>query len=72
MMGVMEDEIKRAAAALGKRGGRARSPAKQAAARRNGQRGGRKSRIELAARTLIEARKENPDSQAVQDAIKQL
>jgi len=68
----MSDELTQAAALLGARGGRARTPAKAAASRRNAQRGGRKSRIEVAARAVVHAWRSEPGGEAFLRALEAL
>ena len=68
----MPDELSQAAALLGAQGGRARTPAKAAAARRNAQRGGRKSRIEVAARAVVHAWRSEPGGEAFLQALEAL
>jgi len=68
----MSDELSQAAALLGAQGGRARTPAKAEAARRNAQRGGRKSRIEVAARAVVHAWRNEPGGEAFLQALEAL
>ena len=68
----MSDELKEAAALLGSRGGRARTPAKAEAARRNAKRGGRKSQIEVAARAVVHAWRSEPGGEAFLRALEAL
>jgi len=68
----MPNELSQAAALLGSRGGRARTPAKAEAARRNAQRGGRKSRIEVAARAVVHAWRSEPGGEAFLQALEAL
>ena len=68
----MPDELSKAAALLGSRGGRARTPAKATAARLNAQRGGRKSHIEVAARAVVHAWRSEPGGEAFLQALEAL
>jgi hypothetical protein len=68
----MSDELREAAALLGSRGGRARTPAKAEAARRNAKRGGRKSQIEVAARAVVHAWRSEPGGEAFLRALEAL
>jgi hypothetical protein len=68
----MPDELSKAAALLGAQGGRARTPAKAEAARRNAQRGGRKSQIEVAARAVVHAWRSEPGGEAFLRALEAL
>jgi hypothetical protein len=68
----MPDELSQAAALLGAQGGRARTPAKAEAARRNDQRGGRKSQIEVAARAVVHAWRSEPGGEAFLQALEAL
>jgi len=68
----MSENLRQAAALLGSRGGRARTPAKAAASRRNAQRGGRKSRIEVAARAVVHAWRDEPGGEAFLQALEAL
>jgi hypothetical protein len=68
----MSDELREPAALLGSRGGRARTPAKAEAARRNAKRGGRKSQIEVAARAVVHAWRSEPGGEAFLRALEAL
>ena len=68
----MSDDLTQAAALLGARGGRARTPAKAEASRRNAQRGGRKSQIEVAARAVVAAWRSEPGGEAFLQALEAL
>ena len=68
----MPDELREAAALMGSRGGRARTPAKAEAARRNAKRGGRKSQIEVAARAVVHAWRSEPGGEAFLRALEAL
>jgi len=52
----MMTDIQKAASALGKKGGRSRTPAKVAAARENGKRGGRPSLVSMVQQLEEQAR----------------